>query len=211
MDCREFLERYSDYDDSLIPSAEADRFRSHMSECTACARYDRVLRKGRMVARQLPRPEPSPDFIPRLQRRLLRERIRRPLSSRLPTGLAAATVLMVAASAVRLMAPASGPVAGGADGLRPAAVEGGVPDPGAGAEAVVDAAVPGVELARMGSFRLAMVPASSGGARTPRAWTATEVATADVASYSPLETGPPAYRRALPSAPITDSQRRGLD
>ena len=65
MDCHEFLARYSDYDDSRIPPSEAARFHAHLAECPSCARYDRVLRKGRMVARQL-RVEPSTDFVRRL-------------------------------------------------------------------------------------------------------------------------------------------------
>ncbi|MFW6206115.1 MAG: zf-HC2 domain-containing protein, partial [Gemmatimonadota bacterium] len=94
MNCREFLRRYSEYDDSLIPAFEADRFRAHMAECPSCARYDRVLRKGRMLARQLPRLEPDPDFLPRLRLRLLQQPRRRPIRARLAAGLAAATVLI---------------------------------------------------------------------------------------------------------------------
>ena len=73
MDCTEFLNRYSEYDDSLVPPSEADRFRSHMASCDACTRYDRVLRKGRMLARQAPGVEPSDDFVPRLHARLWSE------------------------------------------------------------------------------------------------------------------------------------------
>ena len=73
MDCTEFLNRYSEYDDSLVPPAEADRFRSHMASCDSCTRYDRVLRKGRMLARQAPGVEPSDDFVPRLHARLWSE------------------------------------------------------------------------------------------------------------------------------------------
>ncbi len=70
MNCSEFLQRYSEYDDSLISHAETERFRAHMSACPACTRYDRVLRKGRMLARQLPDVEPSGAFGPRLHMRL---------------------------------------------------------------------------------------------------------------------------------------------
>ncbi|MBW3553244.1 MAG: zf-HC2 domain-containing protein [Gemmatimonadetes bacterium] len=70
MDCTDFIDRYSDYDDSLLPPREEAVFRAHLDLCEACARYDRVLRKGRMLARQMD-PEPTADFIPRLRLRLL--------------------------------------------------------------------------------------------------------------------------------------------
>lgn len=70
MDCTEFLDRYSEYDDSLLPAREEAVFRAHLDACEGCARYDRVLRKGRMLARQMA-PEPTPDFMPRLRLRLL--------------------------------------------------------------------------------------------------------------------------------------------
>ncbi|MDX1675996.1 MAG: zf-HC2 domain-containing protein [Longimicrobiales bacterium] len=205
MDCREFLQRYSEYDDSLIPPEEGDRFRAHMAACPSCARYDRVLRKGRMLARQLPRVEPSPDFGVRLRRRLLQQR-RHGVSrgSRLAAGLAAATVLMVAATAVRLMGPASAPVAiesaRGADRVVAPAGQGAV------AAAGMVAVTGGVPVVR----RVAL-PELAG--RTPRDWAVREVAPVDAASYSPLETGPPAYPGARPSprtARFTDT-RRALD
>lgn len=77
MQCTEFLDRYSDYDDSLLPASELARFRAHLAGCGSCARYDRVLRKGRMLARQVA-AAPSPDFMPRLRHRLLTEPAPRP-------------------------------------------------------------------------------------------------------------------------------------
>lgn len=191
MDCREFLHRYSEYDDSLVPAHEADRFRAHMAECRACARYDRVLRKGRMLARQLPAPEPSPDFIPRLRRRLLRTPPRRRgfRGARLAAGLAAATVLLVALSAVEVME------SGGPEAAEGGAVTGG----GAGRPA-----------SRPAHAGVPVLPVASGG--STRAWTTQEVATADTSSYSPLVVGPPAYRSRLRMSPvITDSDRRAAD
>ena len=70
MNCTEFLDRYSDFDDSLLTPAEEAVFREHLASCPPCDRYDRVLRKGRMLARQLD-TDPAPDFMPRLQRRIL--------------------------------------------------------------------------------------------------------------------------------------------
>lgn len=201
MDCREFLLRYSDYDDSLIPAAEAERFSAHLSECASCARYDRVLRKGRMLARQLSRPEPSPDFIPRLQLRLLQVRSGRGRwkGAGLAAGLAAVTVLMVATAAVQLMGSA-----GDASDA-----------PGAGAVTVQPVGPTGA-----GSGRPAFVPAaglamlsqlSSTRPATPRAWVTRTVATADTASYSPLVTGPPVFRVAHRPPGRTTHTRRALD
>lgn len=207
MDCREFLLRYSDYDDSLMPAHEAARFRAHMAECPSCARYDRVLRKGRMEARQLPGPEPSPDFIPRLQLRLSASWSRRRWpGARLATGLAAVTVLVVAASAVTVLdvpgttssAPETAMV-----GASPAATSSTAPT----ASAQPTRAKPA-----SGSSRrvVTVLPAVEPG--PPRGWMAKEVAPAVVASYSPLETGPPSYRRRHPSSrEPTDSERRALD
>ncbi len=200
MECREFLLRYSEYDDSLIPAHEADRFRSHMAECSACARYDRVLRKGRMVARQLPPPEAGADFIPRLRLRLLEARARRQVpGTRLATGLAAATVLMVTVAAVRFM-------------------DGAPPTPGqevpsaAGAAVVRHAARTPGWTARDGwrRGRIVLLPPVTR-PNAPRAWGDREVAPSPTESYSPLETGPPVYRGVRPSAAIANPDRRALD
>lgn len=192
MDCREFLHRYSEYDDSLVTADEATRFRDHLAECRSCARYDRVLRKGRMLARQLPGPEPSPGFIPRLRRRLLWTPPRRRgfRGARLAAGLAAATVLLVVTSAVRLMESE---------------------DPSTEASAArvadVDARNPVLRPVRAG---VPVLPAGITG--TARAWTAEKVATADTSSYSPLVMGPPVYRSRLQTVPVnTDSDRRAAD
>ena len=204
MTCREFLDRYSDYDDSLIHASEADRFRQHMDRCPSCARYDRVLRKGRMLARQLPPPEPSPDFIPRLRLRLLRQRPRRTRSpsARLAAGLAAVTVLLAAVSAVRVVGSSPG-----ADAALDQGVETAVRTP---VHRGVDR--PARETQAGAAIRLAArpsLPVLPGGA--PRAWPVTEVASSGAASYSPLETGPPAYRVRPASPRFSDPDRRALD
>ncbi|MFO7892141.1 MAG: zf-HC2 domain-containing protein [Longimicrobiales bacterium] len=207
MDCREFLLRYSDYDDSLLPAHEAARFRAHMAECPSCARYDRVLRKGRMVARQIPEPEPSPDFLPRLQLRLREVRSRRRWpGARLAAGLAAVTVLVVAASAVSVL-----DVPGTASSAPETAVGGATPavtsSTASGAPAPPTRVRPASASVRRAVTALPAVEPDS-----PRGWMAKEVAPAVVASYSPLETGPPSYRRRLPSSRgPTDSERRALD
>jgi anti-sigma factor RsiW len=193
MNCSEFLRRYSDYDDSLVPPAEADRFRAHMSECGACARYDRVLRKGRMLARQLPQLEPASGFVTSLRHRLWRESHRRPRPAlagpaRLAPALAALTVALAASTALGLLADAA---------------------PGASSEAPTPfrrvASAPPVAPARPPAARTAEgLPTAAAAASTaPRAWTAERVDRPVASSYSPLITGMPAYRGARPRSAAT--------
>ena len=74
MTCQEFLARYSEYLDELLDPMEAARVHHHLSRCASCARYDRVMRQGLELVRELPLVEPSPDFEPRLQHRLFHVR-----------------------------------------------------------------------------------------------------------------------------------------
>lgn len=189
MNCQEFLDRYSDYDDSLLLAPELDRFRSHMAECESCARYDRVLRKGRMLARQLPPVRPGEDFIPRLNQRVrFQHRERRPSSAILVLGgaagaLAGVTVLLTSFWAVSLMfesAPAT------AADLEPTAA------PGPSAWAWSPAG---------GGAVLGSNVANHGGAAF-NGWSVQRVDHHVSSTYSPLVTGPPAFRLtgALPHA-----------
>lgn len=70
MTCQEFLARHSEYMDDLLTPAEASRYAVHISNCAACARYDRVIRQGVRLLQAAPEVEPSTDFFPRLQHRL---------------------------------------------------------------------------------------------------------------------------------------------
>lgn len=74
MSCQEFLNRYSEYVDGLLPPREAARLHAHLIECCRCARYDQVMQRGLELARALPPVEPSSDFQLRLQHRLLHAR-----------------------------------------------------------------------------------------------------------------------------------------
>lgn len=207
MDCTEFLHRYSDYDDSLLPPGELSEVRAHLAACAACARYDRVLRKGRMLARQLPAPEPSPDFEGRLGQRLRRSGgswAGGPRGGRgrggvvLPgfaaAAMAAVTILLVATSALALLDRLERPGAAARETALAAVVS---PPPAM----VVPVALEG---------RSVVLPAA--GPRIPRAWSAERVDRRLASSYSPLVTGPPAYRavRAHPLGP-TNPLRRTLD
>lgn len=179
MDCRNFVDRYSDYDDSLLSAAELAIFREHLSRCRSCERYDRVLRKGRMLARQLPRPEPGADFVPRLQDRLRqfrddrRRRHAAPVLGGAAVALAAVTVVVSSMVALSILdqRPAAGALADS-----PLAELEAVPAPAA------------IERAR------AILPVAE--PAPAREWAALRVDPRVPVSYSPLVIGPPVYRTA---------------
>lgn len=100
MECKEFLEGYSAYLDGVVSREEKEAFRQHLEACEACARYDRVVQRGIEIFRDLPRPDPSPDFLPRLRHRLYHIEDGIPFDSARHGGSAA----LVAVAAVGLMA-----------------------------------------------------------------------------------------------------------
>lgn len=99
MECDEFIAGYSAYRDGHLGPGREERFREHLSACDSCARYDRVVSKGTQVLRDLPRPEPSPDFLARLRHRLYHVRDGIPLTADRGGGPA-----VVAVAAVGLLA-----------------------------------------------------------------------------------------------------------
>lgn len=106
MNCREFLERYSEYADGLLPSAEATRLRAHAESCAACARYDHVVRRGAQLARELlPRVHASGEFEHRVRHRLfhVRDEAARRRAGTSPVYVAAATVVLLGAGAGLLL------------------------------------------------------------------------------------------------------------
>lgn len=215
MDCREFLHRYSDYDDSLISPSEADRFRAHMAGCPACERYDRVLRKGRMIARQVEPPQPRADFVPRLRARLWREsqqRDRRSLRgpARVAAAMAATTVLLAVAVAVGLLGPVAAgvPAALGMETYLPPAVKAAPATVPAQSAVVLAASRPGQGYDGP-AFRPASLPPIGG--PDPRDWMAKRVDRGAASSYSPLITGPPAYGGAAVRPGASIPMHRTLD
>ena len=100
MECNEFLEGYSAYRDGLVDEAERDAFRAHLESCESCARYDRVVRKGTDVLRDLPPVDPPSDFLARLQHRIYHIEDGIPLDASLRGGGAA----LMAVAAVGLLA-----------------------------------------------------------------------------------------------------------
>jgi anti-sigma factor RsiW len=182
MDCSDFLDRYSDYDDSLLSVAELATFQAHLAACPSCARYDRVLRKGRMLARQLPPVHPGHDFVPRLQQRLWRSQHTRRAPSGAPLGgmataLAAVTLVLSAVGVLSLM-----------DQDSPETL-----------------AVTAVETMRV--FR--GLPVTAAG--PPRHWSAQRLDHRASAGYSPLVIGPPAYLAGTFPAGAAISTRHTVD
>lgn len=212
MTCSEFLRRYSDYDDSLLSAEENAAFRAHMAVCASCARYDRVLRKGRMLARQLPQPEPSPEFFPSLHRRLEQTRRLRREPQMGSTGtLAAASVLLAAVSAVALLHGSGAPDAS-------AEPDGALASAAGRLSAPTDAVAPirdggaAADAAGAGADRALLRIADARQAR-PRQWMAVRVDRAVQAAYSPLVTGPPLYRAPPPgyAGGAAAATRRAID
>jgi anti-sigma factor RsiW len=68
--CDEFLAGHSEYVDGRLSSLAAARLAAHADECRSCARYDRIVRRGMDLVRDLPAAEPSDDFELRLQHRI---------------------------------------------------------------------------------------------------------------------------------------------
>ncbi|MGD8497055.1 MAG: zf-HC2 domain-containing protein [Gemmatimonadales bacterium] len=70
MQCNSFVQEYTEFRDGLLgPEREAE-FEAHLEACPACRRYDHVIHAGIDLLADLPTPEASDDFMPRLQHRL---------------------------------------------------------------------------------------------------------------------------------------------
>lgn len=68
MDCGEFLADYSDFLDGRCEAHSLSDYHYHLRRCSACADYDRVMRRALQLVQQLDPPEANPDFQPRLRR-----------------------------------------------------------------------------------------------------------------------------------------------
>lgn len=100
--CSDLLEEYSDYRDGLLDDERMTAIEEHLSGCSSCARYDRVIAGGVAELRQIPEIAPSDDFLPRLQHRIYHlqddlgpgwKRERSGVSAGFATALAVAIVL----------------------------------------------------------------------------------------------------------------------
>lgn len=70
MDCEAFLEDYSDFLDRRFEAHPLIAYTEHILSCESCAEYDRVVRRGLRLVRQLGPPDTNPSFKPRLRRSL---------------------------------------------------------------------------------------------------------------------------------------------
>lgn len=70
VDCRELRERHGDWLDGQLAPVEAARLHAHLVACSACASYDRIVRRSLELVREAPSIEPSAEFVLRLQHRL---------------------------------------------------------------------------------------------------------------------------------------------
>lgn len=70
MQCNSFVEAYTDFRDGLLSPAREAEFEAHLQACPACRRYDRVIHDGVDLLSELPAPQASDDFMPRLQHRI---------------------------------------------------------------------------------------------------------------------------------------------
>src|SRR5688572_32068131 len=98
--CQDLLDGHADFLDGSLPVREARRFETHLQLCQSCQRYDRVVRRGLLLARNLPEIEPSEHFHERLQARLMNleaEPPRQPIVASSATALVVAAVLAVIA------------------------------------------------------------------------------------------------------------------
>lgn len=68
MNCREFLDRHSDYLDDRLAPDEGARWEEHVCVCTSCARYDKVVRRGTELLRNEPDLEAQGDIAVRVHR-----------------------------------------------------------------------------------------------------------------------------------------------
>ena len=74
MNCREFRRKHDEYLDDTLSAIGMDAASAHLRNCERCTRQDTRVRRGLVLARNLPRIAPSPAFGARLQARLSAER-----------------------------------------------------------------------------------------------------------------------------------------
>ena len=68
MECKGFLERYSEFYDG--EAADASAFEEHAAACTGCRRYAESLKRSLSLLRVVPSVSVREDFHPRLQHRI---------------------------------------------------------------------------------------------------------------------------------------------
>jgi hypothetical protein len=70
MDCREFRRNHLAFVDDTLSAVDTGAMQHHVHSCVRCARQDTRVRRGLLLARNLPIVQPSADFMERLNARL---------------------------------------------------------------------------------------------------------------------------------------------
>lgn len=70
MNCRRFRKLHNAFIDGRVSDREAQEIYAHLEVCARCARLNAVIRRGLLVARNLPPVHVSSGFMSRLQARL---------------------------------------------------------------------------------------------------------------------------------------------
>jgi hypothetical protein len=70
MDCREFGKKHLAFVDDTLSAVDTAAMQRHLHVCSRCARHDTRIRRGLLLARNLPIIQPSADFMERLHARL---------------------------------------------------------------------------------------------------------------------------------------------
>lgn len=70
MDCREFGKKHLAFVDDTLSAVDTAAMRRHLHVCARCARHDTRIRRGLLLARNLPIVQPSAEFMERLNARL---------------------------------------------------------------------------------------------------------------------------------------------
>jgi anti-sigma factor RsiW len=99
--CDEILALHGDYLDGQLVAHEAARVQWHLSTCSSCARYDRIVRRGLQLVREIPQASVSHDFEERLQHRIYHVRDGAAIAE--PRAVSGAAALAVA-SVIALLA-----------------------------------------------------------------------------------------------------------
>jgi hypothetical protein len=71
MDCREFKKKHLGFIDDTLSAVDTVAMQRHVEVCCRCERHDTRIRRGLLLARNLPLIQPSADFMDRLNARLL--------------------------------------------------------------------------------------------------------------------------------------------
>ena len=119
MNCTDFLERHTEWLDGELGPSSAHELMAHAATCSSCARYDRVVREGTRLVRELmPAAPVSAEFDARMRHRLYHER---DAMARRRTAIPS---IFAAAASVILITAGAGALA--VAGLRTPVVDGGV-------------------------------------------------------------------------------------